>query len=79
MTTKTCVTCKETKETTEFSLRGGKRYDAVYYKSECKACASKRARKWVKENRDYFNQYQNERAKRLLRESKVQNTVQERA
>lgn len=51
---KTCTKCNEEKPLEDFYLRGHNKW-----KSECKECSKARVNKWVQENRDHHNKYQN--------------------
>lgn len=58
---KICMTCKVKKKEAHFAVRKNiRKTTTVYLHSECKLCAGKRTKEWVKKNRERFNKYQND-------------------
>ena len=50
-----CPDCKKEKKNSEFSIRDKKR---KYLNSRCKDCMVVRSKKWIRKNREKFNNYQ---------------------
>lgn len=55
---KYCHACNTVKKTSEYSIRKTK--NGSYLNSYCKACMTKRMKKWREANREKFNKYQRE-------------------
>lgn len=55
---KQCSKCKEWKpETLEFFYYKNKSYPEKGFSSECRMCAIKRTKNWIKKNYDYHSEY----------------------
>jgi len=54
---KTCIDCGEEKPESDFYER---KKGSGKFQAHCKKCSGLRAKKWVSENRERFNEYQNQ-------------------